>query len=132
MDIDTEPSSTLISQFHLGVSADGNACMMVFVDDEQHAMKCVAEFSEFRQFVASLCEIANEMARRQMQVPGSTLPDRVIEVESGSFTPDRANNGVAGTLVASDGTSVGMKMSASMAAELSRALLLAAPARRAS
>ena len=40
------PTGTL-DKFHLGVSADGQTCMMVFVDEEQRTIRCVADVSEF-------------------------------------------------------------------------------------
>ena len=57
-------SSSKVAQFHLGMSEDGQRCLMVFIDEKQHAMECVADFSEFTTFISSLCEAANEMAKR--------------------------------------------------------------------
>ena len=58
------PTGTL-DKFHLGVSADGQTCMMVFVDDEQRTFRCVADVSEFYAFIAKLNRAAAEMSRRR-------------------------------------------------------------------
>jgi len=135
-----DPSSSMISQFHLGVSADGGECLMVFVDEEQRAMKCVANFSEFRAFVTGLCEIADEMARRQssdVEGDGTTLknvnaPSGLLDVASGAFAHDADHDCIKGALVDADGGMLGVQMSPEVASQLSRALLLATPAQLAS
>jgi hypothetical protein len=131
-----DPSSGLISQFHLGVSADGGECLMVFVDDEQRAMKCVANYSEFRAFVSGLCEIAQEMARRQGSEEANQqavqLSRALLDVASGAFAHDADRDCIKGALVGADGGMVGVKMSPEVASQLSRALLLATPAQLAS
>ena len=139
-----DPSSSMISQFHLGVSADGGECLMVFVDEEQRAMKCVANFSEFRAFVSGLCEIAEEMARRQStenesdddaeeQPAVRVSPGRgLLDVASGAFAHDSDRDCIKGALVGADGNMLGLKMSPEVASQLSRALLLATPAQLAS
>jgi hypothetical protein len=139
-----DPSSSMISQFHLGVSADGGECLMVFVDEEQRAMKCVANFSEFRAFVSGLCEIAEEMARRQSteiesdedgdeQPAVRASPSRgLLDVASGAFAHDVDRDCIKGALVGADGNMFGLKMSPEVASQLSRALLLATPAQLAS
>ena len=58
------PNGTL-DKFHLGVSADGQTCMMVFVDEDQRTIRCVADFSEFNAFIANLNRAAAEMSRRR-------------------------------------------------------------------
>ena len=129
MDAASDLDSRLMSQFHLGVSADGRECLMVFVDEEQHAMKCVAEFAEFRAFVANLTEIANEMARRQMQAGEQTPLSRpIVDVSSGVFTHDAAEGVITGALTGSAGGSVPVRMSPEVATQLCRALLMASPA----
>jgi len=137
-----DPSSSMISQFHLGVSADGGECLMVFVDEEQRAMKCVANFTEFRAFVTGLCEIAEEMARRQASDASETededgtttiaRPNGLLDVASGAFAHDAQRDCIKGALVGADGGMVGVKMSPEVASQLSRALLLATPAQLAS
>src|SRR4051812_48017256 len=58
------PTGTL-DKFHLGVSADGQSCMMIFIDEDQRTIRCVADFSEFNAFIANLNRAADEMARRR-------------------------------------------------------------------
>jgi hypothetical protein len=139
-----DPSSSLISQFHLGVSADGGECLMVFVDEEQRAMKCVANISEFRAFVNGLCEIAEEMSRRQANEPASDEDEEpktvemspaargLLAVSAGAFAHDADHDCIKGALVGADGNMLGVQMSPEVASQLSRALLLATPAQLAS
>ena len=138
-----DPSSSMISQFHLGVSADGGECLMVFVDEEQRAMKCVANFSEFRAFVTGLCEIAEEMARRQategdgeaetaQPITPPSIAAGLLAVASGAFAHDAQHDCIKGALVGADGGMMGVQMSPEVASQLSRALLLATPAQLAS
>jgi hypothetical protein len=138
-----DPSSSMISQFHLGVSADGGECLMVFVDEEQRAMKCVANLNEFRAFVTGLCEIAEEMQRRQASEEAESAMTReteqlarrargLVDVASGAFAHDADHDCIKGALVGADGKMVGLQMSSEVASQLSRALLLATPAQLAS
>ncbi|MSP77928.1 MAG: hypothetical protein EXR12_17565 [Rhodospirillaceae bacterium] len=128
-----EANSSLMNQFHLGVSPDGRECLMVFVDEEHRAMKCVAEFSEFQAFVANLAQIADEMARRQMLGGGrAALPRQMIDVTAAAFMHDADDDCIKGTLVGPSGDLMGLKMSPEVASLLSRALLLATPAALAS
>ena len=133
MDLSSDASSSLMSQFHLGVSADGRECLMVFVDDEQNAMKCVAQFAEFRAFVANLCEIANEMARRQMRgEEPAAVPRQMVDVASGAFCHDSDEGRITGALMGANGDLMQVCMSPEVASQLCRALLMAAPASLAS
>ena len=139
-----DPSSSMISQFHLGVSADGGECLMVFVDEEQRAMKCVANLNEFRAFVTGLCEIAEEMQRRQStdsETEGEEADETaklarrargLLDVASGAFAHDADHDCIKGALVGADGKMLGLQMSSEVASQLSRALLLATPAQLAS
>lgn len=128
-----ETATSLMSKFHLGVSADGRECLMVFVDEEHKAMKCVAKFSEFQVFVQNLCEIANEMARRQMPGEGpAALPRQMLDVASGAFCHDGEAGRITGALTGANGDLTPLRMSPEVAAQLCRALLMASPAALAS
>ncbi len=54
-----------LDKFHLGVSADGQSCMMIFIDEEHRAIRCTADFAQFHAFITSLTCAAAEMARRR-------------------------------------------------------------------
>ena len=106
-------------------------------------MKCVANFSEFRAFVSGLCEIAEEMARRQstenepdgeeeQRAVRVGPPRGMLDVASGAFAHDSDRDCIKGALVGADGNMLGLKMSPEVASKLSRALLLATPAQLAS
>ena len=138
-------SSSKVAQFHLGMSEDGQRCLMVFIDEKQHAMECVADFGEFTAFVSSLCDAANEMAKRQGtdQAPGSapdpdadasdskTIQCRPIDVSSAAFQLHPDDGSVMGALVSNAGEVVGVRMRPEVVCQVARDLLLAAPAARA-
>src|SRR5579864_7414847 len=65
MEADMDSVTGTLDKFHLGVSADGRNCVMVFIDEDQRTINCVANFAEFNAFIASLNHAANEMARRR-------------------------------------------------------------------
>src|SRR5947208_540263 len=35
-----------LAKFHLGLAADGTSCAMVFIDDQQHSIACIAGFAD--------------------------------------------------------------------------------------
>ena len=43
-----------LDKFHLGVSTDGQSCMMIFIDEEHRTIRCAADFEQFSAFIASL------------------------------------------------------------------------------
>ncbi len=141
-------SSSKVAQFHLGMSEDGQRCLMVFIDEKQHAMECVADFGEFTAFISSLCDAANEMAKRQGtdQMPGNpvlgntvsdgadgsrTVQCRPVDVSSAAFQVHPGDGSVMGALVSNAGEVVGMRMRPEVASQIARDLLLAMPAARA-
>jgi hypothetical protein len=136
-------SSSKVAQFHLGMSEDGQRCLMVFIDEKQHAMECVADFSEFTAFISSLCDAANEMAKRQGTEgapAGSdasagetqTIQCRPIDVSSAAFQLHPGDGSIMGALVSNAGEVVGVRMRPEVACQLTRDLLMASPAARAS
>ena len=64
-DTNTNDAPGTLAKFHLGLAADGTSCAMVFVDDHQHSIGCIASFSDLMGFISSLQRVAREMARRQ-------------------------------------------------------------------
>ncbi len=137
-------SSSKVAQFHLGMSEDGQRCLMVFIDEKQHAMECVADFSEFTAFISSLCDAANEMAKRQGtdQAPANavesgtntaagetkTIQCRPVDVSSAAFQVHPGDGSVMGALVSNAGEVVGVRMRPEVACQITRDLLLATPA----
>lgn len=129
-------SSPKVAQFHLGMSEDGQRCLMVFTDEEQNTMECVTNFTEFTAFISSLCEAAGEMAKRQGTDEGpagqaKTISCRPIDVSSAAFKAHPGDGSIMGALVSDGGEVVGVRMRPEVACQLTRDLLLAAPASRA-
>jgi hypothetical protein len=129
--------SSKVAQFHLGMSEDGQRCLMVFIDEKQHAMECVADFTEFTAFISSLCEAASEMAKRQGtdETPAGetkTIQCKPIDVSSAAFQLHPGDGSIMGALVSNAGEVVGLRMRPEVACQLTRDLLMAAPAARAS
>jgi hypothetical protein len=102
-------------------------------------MECVADFSEFTAFVSSLCDAANEMAKRQgtdneptanQAAAGETrtIQCRPIDVSSAAFQVNPGDGSIMGALVSDAGEVVGVRMRPEVACRLTRDLLLATPA----
>jgi hypothetical protein len=129
-----DDNSSRVSQFHLGMSEDGQRCLMVFIDEKQHAMECVADFSEFTAFISSLCEAATEMAKRRgtetEEAPeqAHTVQCRPIDVSSSAFQVHPGDGSIMGALVSNAGEVVGVRMRPEVANQLTRDLLMALPA----
>lgn len=130
-------SSSKVAQFHIGMSEDGQRCLMVFIDEKQHAMECAADFTEFTAFISSLCEAATEMAKRQgtenvADGQTRTIQCRPIDVSSAAFQVHPGDGSIMGALVSNAGEVVGVRMRPEVASQLTRDLLLASPATLAS
>lgn len=129
-------NSSKVAQFHLGMSEDGQRCLMVFIDEKQNAMECVADFGEFTAFISSLCEAANEMAKRQgtdepeQAANSKTVQCRPIDVSSAAFQVHPGDGTIMGAMVSNAGEVVGVRMRPEVACQLSRDLLMATPASR--
>jgi hypothetical protein len=122
------PTGTL-DKFHLGVSADGTTCMMVFVDEEQHAIRCVADFSEFIAFIASLNRAAAEMQRRRHEECDEEGPYcGTLNVAFAEFQLSPTDAYIEGALVGDSGQIVGIRMAPDVACQLTKAMLMTAPA----
>jgi hypothetical protein len=122
------PTGTL-DKFHLGVSADGQSCMMIFIDEDQRTIRCVADFSEFNAFIANLNRAADEMARRrhvegdEKSVASGTL---IVAFAEFQLSPNDAY--IEGALVGDSGQIVGIRMCPEVACQLTKAMLMTAPA----
>ncbi|HEY2874880.1 MAG TPA: hypothetical protein VGJ56_23340 [Reyranella sp.] len=131
------PTGTL-DKFHLGVSADGQTCMMVFVDEDQHTIRCVADVSEFNAFIANLMRAAAEMSRRRQDEDeedgaacgtlGQGPACGTLNVAFAEFQPSPTDAYIEGALVGDAGQIVGIRMAPEVACQLTKAMLMAAPA----
>lgn len=119
-----------LDKFHLGVSADGRSCVMVFVDEEQRSINCIADYTEFNAFIASLNHAANEMARRRGAQGEEETGTRLdtMNVASAAFQLNRDAGYIEGALVGDAGEVVGIRMCPEVACQLTRAMLMSAPA----
>lgn len=121
------PTATL-EKFHLGVSADGKSCMMIFVDEENRTMRCVADFSEFNAFIASLTRVAGEMARRRTDDGDEEGPAcGTLNVAFAEFQRSPTDEYIEGALVGDAGQIVGIRMCPEVASQITKAMLMTAP-----
>ena len=121
-----------LDKFHLGVSADGQNCMMIFVDEGKHTIQCVADFAEFKAFIDSLTRAAQEMARRLgddadvAACPGVAAP--VMNLAGAAFQRNPNDEYIEGALIADTGEVVGIRMCPDVACQVTRAVLMSAAA----
>ena len=119
----------MLDKFHLGVSADGRSCLLVFVDEDQRTIRCVADFSEFNTFIASLNGAASEMARRRHEEGVDPGPDcGPLNVTFAEFQVSPTGAYIEGALVGDSGRIVGIRMAPEVACQLTKAVLMTAPA----
>ena len=118
-----------LDKFHLVVSADGQNCMMIFVDDEKRTIQCVADFAEFKAFISSLNRAAQEMARRlgETDAPAGAVAT-VMNLASAAFQRNPNDEYIEGALIADTGEVVGIRMCPDVACQVTRAVLLSAAA----
>lgn len=122
------PTGTL-DKFHLGVSADGQTCMMVFVDGDQRSIRCVADVSEFNAFIANLSRAAAEMQRRRHEDGNEEGADcGTLNVAFAEFQLSPTDSYIEGALVGDSGQIVGIRMAPDVACQLTKAMLMTAPA----
>lgn len=134
-----------LERFHLGISSDGTSCLLLFIDEDRHAINCVANFAEFNAFIASLSQAAAEMTRRRTaqnddqsdgQSDGQSdidlMPDaapvQAITVASAAFQMSPQGECMLGSLIGDGGEVVGIRLPPSVANEMTKAMLMAAPA----
>ena len=118
-----------LDKFHLGVSADGRNCMLIFIDEDQHAIRCTADFAQFNAFIASLNRAAAEMALRRNELGDEQLmPSGAMNVTFAEFQLSRDDDYIEGALISDSGEIVGIRMHPDVACQLTRAMLMTAPA----
>ena len=121
-----------LAKFHLGLAADGTSCAMVFVDERQHSIACIAGVADLEGFINSLMQAAAEMARRR-----STLADgedqapagsacAAINVASSHFRICDEAGTIVGALVSEGGQVVDIRMRADVANQMTRNMLRSA------
>lgn len=131
MDSSGTPGSTpgTLAHFHLGLAADGMSCALVFIDDRQHAIACIAAFAELQGFIGSLSQAAAEMARRRSAPVGSedhgglASAAGTINVAAANFTTCDEDGTIMGSLVSDGGQVVGIRLRADIANAMTRDML---------
>jgi hypothetical protein len=118
-----------LDKFHLGVSADGRSCIMIFLDEDQHAIRCTANFTQFNAFITSLNRAAGEMARRRNALGDEEpTPSGAMNVTFAEFQLSRDDDYIEGALIGDSGEIVGIRMHPDVACQLTRAMLMTTPA----
>ena len=125
-----------LERFHLGISSDGTSCLLLFIDEDRHAISCVANFAEFNAFIASLMQAAAEMTRRRtlqssdddMDFETGENPVQAMTVASAAFHMSPHGECMLGSLIGDGGEVVGIRLPPSVANEMTKAMLMASPA----
>jgi hypothetical protein len=124
-----------LAKFHLGLASDGSSCALVFVDEDQNSIACIAGFADLEGFITSLTQAAREMARRRATEPGaqpdeseavSRVPVGAIDVASTKFQLCDEDGTILGSLVGDGGQVVGIRLKPHVANEMTRNMLLSA------
>ena len=135
MDDTTTTTPGTLAKFHLGLAADGTSCAMVFVDEQQHSIACIASHADLQGFINSLTEAAAEMARRRVPLGGEVADDECDEVQlppgafnvtSSNFRMCEEDGSILGSLVGDSGKVVGIRMRPHVANEMTRNMLRSA------
>ena len=119
-----------LDKFHLGLSADGQNCMMIFLDEERRTIRYTADFAQFHAFIASLNRAAAEMARRRNSLgeDEEAVPSGAMNVTFAEFQLSRDDDYIEGALIGDSGEIVGIRMHPDVACQLTRAMLMTTPA----
>lgn len=129
-----------LERFHLGISSDGTTCLLLFIDENGHAISSVAGFAEFNAFIGSLVQAAAEMSRRRTLQPSDDEGEVEVEFASGegavqaitvasaAFHMSPHGECMLGSLIGDGGEVVGIRLPPNVANEMTKAMLMAAPA----
>ena len=119
-----------LAKFHLGLASDGTSCAMVFIDEQQHSIACIAGFADLEGFITSLTQAAAEMARRRTALlqddeaeEATTTRPGAINVASSNFRMCDEDGTILGSLVGDGGQVVGIRMRPDVANEMTRNML---------
>jgi hypothetical protein len=130
-----ESLTDALDKFHIGLSADGYSCMMMFVGEDRHTIHCVVDFTQFQALISKLNNAASEMARRrnaeQAQDEESAEPGLAcgtMNVAFAEFQRSPSDEYIEGALISDSGEIMGIRMCPEVACQLTRAMLLTAPA----
>ena len=127
MSLDT--ANGTFDKFHLGVSADGRSCMMIFLDEDKRAIRCTADFAQFSAFIANLNRAAAEMAHRRNALgDDEATVCSAMNVTFAEFQLSRDDDYIEGALIGESGEIVGIRMHPDVACQLTRAMLMTTPA----
>jgi hypothetical protein len=122
-----------LAKFHLGLAADGSSCALVFIDEDQHSIACIAGFADLEGFINSLTQAAREMARRRAsahgvqrdQIDGEAMSTPgAIDVASTNFQLCDEDGTIVGSLVGDAGQVLGIRLKPHVANEMTRNMLL--------
>jgi hypothetical protein len=119
-----------LEKFHLGLSADGQSCLMIFLDEERRTIRYTADFAQFNAFIASLHRAAAEMQRRRSAFGDEeeSAPSGALNVTFAEFQLSRDDDYIEGALIGDSGEIVGIRMHPDVACQITRAMLMTAPA----
>jgi hypothetical protein len=118
-----------LAKFHLGLAADGTSCAMVFVDEQQRSIACIAGFTDLDGFINSLMQAAAELARRRSALGGGEdeaaagSDGAAINVASSHFRICDEDGSIMGALVSDRGQVVDIRMRADVANQMTRNML---------
>jgi hypothetical protein len=126
-----------LEKFHLGLAADGLTCALVFVDEYQRSIACIASFADLNGFIVSLTRAATEMARRRamlMQDDASATDDDAVAasgadrqaaftIASSTFRLCADDGYIVGALVDDGGQVVPVRIRPDVANEMTRNML---------
>jgi len=110
------------------MAADGSSCAMVFVDEQQHSIACIAGFADLEGFISSLTEAAAEMGRRRAALVGDETdeemqsPSGAINVAAANFRMCDEDGTILGSLIGT-APSGGHPHEADVANEMTRNML---------
>ena len=124
-----------LAKFHLGLAADGSSCALVFIDEDEQSIACVAGFADLEGFINSLTQAAREMARRRAAAlgawpddtdPVARPPAGAIDVASTNFQLCDDDGTIVGSIIGDGGQVVGIRLKPHVANEMTRNMLLSA------
>jgi len=131
---DTSQSHTpgTLETFHLGLAADGTSCAMVFVDESNHAISCIASYADLNGLIVSLTQAAAELERRRT-LPMADDADQadasdgleLFNIVSSNFCEHGEGGYIVGTLVDDGGRVVPVRLRPDVACEMTRNVLKA-------